>query len=176
MSTIQEEANLSAHALDARRKEKKVALIDVRSSGEFRGEHIAGAHNLPLHELQPAQVQETARKTGAEEVCLLCQGGVRSAKARAALGDIGLPVTELAGGLNAWKQAGLPVEGSGGMNVMRQVQVTVGASVLAGVLLGWQVHPGFYAVSAFFGAGLLFAGLSGTCALALVLARMPWNR
>jgi rhodanese-related sulfurtransferase len=84
----------------------------------------------------------------------------------------------LEGGLDAWKKAGLPVslDRSKPIDVMRQVQIVAGSLVLAGVLLGVLIAPGFYALSGFVGAGLLFAGVSGFCGMARLLALMPWNR
>ena len=62
------------------------------------------------------------------------------------------------------------------IDIMRQVQIGAGSLVLIGVALGALVAPGFYALSAFVGAGLLFAGATGFCGMAHLLARMPWNR
>jgi rhodanese-related sulfurtransferase len=82
------------------------------------------------------------------------------------------------GGLDAWRKAGLPVQEDRRqpIEVMRQVQIAAGSLVLLGVLLGAFVAPGFYALSGFVGAGLVFAGVSGSCALASLLRAMPWNR
>jgi hypothetical protein len=60
--------------------------------------------------------------------------------------------------------------------VDRQVQLIAGTMVLTGVALGTLVNPWFLVISAFFGAGLTFAGATGTCGLALMLMKMPWNR
>ena len=84
----------------------------------------------------------------------------------------------LEGGLDAWAKAGLPVEEnrSAPMELNRQVQIAAGVLILVGVILGFLVAPGWFGLSAFVGAGLTFAGLSGTCALARVLMLMPWNQ
>ena len=84
----------------------------------------------------------------------------------------------LEGGLDAWKKAGLPVtlDRSQPIDIIRQVQIVAGSLVLSGVVLGALVAPGFYALSGFVGAGLLFAGISGFCGMARLLAVMPWNR
>ena len=58
---------------------------------------------------------------------------------------------------------------------MRQVQLIAGALILSGILLGWLVHPGFYGMSAFVGAGLTVAGATGWCGMARLLRIMPWN-
>jgi hypothetical protein len=59
---------------------------------------------------------------------------------------------------------------------MRQVQIEAGSLVLLGIVLGVWVAPAFLGLSAFVGAGLAFAGLSGWCGVARLLALMPWNR
>ena len=84
----------------------------------------------------------------------------------------------LDGGIDAWKSAGLPVVENKGqpIEIMRQVQITAGSLVFAGTALGALVHPGFYALAAFVGAGLVFAGVSGSCMMARLLSFAPWNR
>lgn len=84
----------------------------------------------------------------------------------------------LDGGLEAWKKAGLPValDRSQPIDIMRQVQIVAGSLVLIGVVLGATVASGFYLLSGFVGAGLLFAGVSGFCGMARLLAMMPWNQ
>ena len=71
----------------------------------------------------------------------------------------------LEGGLEAWKKAGLPVvlDRRQPIDLMRQVQITAGGLVVLGALLGLFVAPAFYALSAFVGAGLMFAGITGFC-------------
>ena len=82
------------------------------------------------------------------------------------------------GGIEAWKKAGLPVarDRSQPIEIQRQVMIAAGSLVLLGVLLGQFVAPAFYAVPAFVGAGLTFAGTTGWCGMAKLLALMPWNR
>lgn len=84
----------------------------------------------------------------------------------------------LEGGLDAWKKAGLPVtlDRSQPIDIIRQVQIVAGSLVLLGVVLGVFVAPGFYALSGFVGAGLIFAGTTGFCGMAHLLGLMPWNR
>jgi hypothetical protein len=62
------------------------------------------------------------------------------------------------------------------IDIIRQVQIAAGSLVLMGILLGTLLAPGFYALSAFVGAGLMFAGISGFCGMAHLLTLMPWNR
>jgi glyoxylase-like metal-dependent hydrolase (beta-lactamase superfamily II)/rhodanese-related sulfurtransferase len=148
-------------------------VLDVRSALEFEGERIEGARLIPLDELEGrlAEVPEQA------EVVLVCRTGVRATVAAELLARAGRRPRVLDGGMVAWRRARLPVrEGRKRLPVDRQVQLIAGSMVLAGVALGVLVHPGFLAIAAFFGAGLTFAGATGTCGLGLLLLRMPWNR
>jgi rhodanese-related sulfurtransferase len=109
-----------------------------------------------------------------------CRSGARTKGNAARLAAVS-PKCEtyiLEGGLDAWKKAGLPValDRSKPIDIMRQVQIAAGSLVLLGVVLGTLVNPGFYALSGFVGAGLLFAGVSGFCGMARLLGVMPWNR
>lgn len=155
-------------------------LIDVRSPAEYRAGHIAGAHNEPLVNLDPVRLAERLRGEGlnsGDELYLICQKGQRARQAAERLSALLPGVQVIEGGTDACLACGMPREGSGGgLELQRQVQISAGSLVLLGVVLGTWVHPGWYLLSGFVGAGLTFAGLSGTCGLALVLARMPWNR
>ncbi len=155
-------------------------LVDVRSPAEFRAGHIAGARNEPLANLDPGRFVDRLRSEGlgaGDQLYLICQRGQRARQAAERLSMLlpGLHVVE--GGTEACLACGMPGEGSsGGLELQRQVQIAAGSLVLLGVILGTWLHPGWYLLSGFVGAGLTFAGLSGTCGLALLLARMPWNR
>jgi rhodanese-related sulfurtransferase len=152
----------------------RARLVDVREADEHRAERIPGARNEPLSEFDADRL----RVSGSLPV-LYCRSGRRSAEAARALLHAGWSeVHQLAGGIEAWKAAGLPVERAtrAPLPLQRQVQIAVGVLILCGVALGALVAPWFYALAGFIGAGLLYAGLSGTCGLALLLARMPWNR
>ncbi|MED5536270.1 MAG: rhodanese-like domain-containing protein [Pseudomonadota bacterium] len=82
-------------------------VIDVREPGEFAAEHIAGAVNLPLSSFDPARLPAANGKT----VILQCAGGKRSGMALDRCAEAQAAIdTHLAGGLGAWKSAGLPVE------------------------------------------------------------------
>lgn len=157
--------------------EGRAIVVDVREPDEHAAERIAGAMLNPLSRFDPGAVPASSE---GREVVLHCRGGRRSAEAAARLIAAGhARVTHLKGGLEAWKAAGQPVERAAGrvpISIMRQVQIVVGSMVLLSSVLAWLVSPWFLVLTGFFGAGLLFAGASGTCGLALVLSRMPWNR
>jgi len=155
-------------------------LIDVREADEHARERIAGARLLPLSRFDPGQA--AAHAIAGQMIILHCRSGRRSTDAcrmAAPLVARGLTVVNMIGGIEAWKQEALPVEldtKMSGISVMRQVQLVIGLCVLAGAVLAWFVNPWFLAIPALFGAGLIFAGATGTCALATVIGWLPWNR
>lgn len=160
-----------------------VRIIDVRNPGDFQSRRIETATNIPLGELEGRIGEIGSPGAGdaddagdAGEIVLVCRSGIRSQEAARILGSSGIRARQLDGGLVAWTGLGLPVAGRGHMPVDQQVQLTVGTMVLVGAALTALVSPWFLIIPAFFGAGLTFAGLTGTCGLGLVLSRMPWNR
>lgn len=150
-------------------------LIDVREPVEHAESHVSGAKLLPLGQIE-ARCGELDKS---KPIMVMCQAGKRGAAAADKLRALGFSdVRNLEGGILAWKSAGLPcATGSKAvMPLMRQVQITIGFFVLLGSLLTVYVDPRWIYLCMFFGAGLMFAGLSGFCGLAMVLAKMPWNR
>jgi rhodanese-related sulfurtransferase len=160
--------------------ERNCALVDVREVDEYASERIAGAKLLPLSAFKVEQFARVVQPGG--KVIVHCKGGKRSAEACRLAAELSLQSVQmfsLAGGIEAWKLHGQPViRGSTktGISVMRQVQMTIGVLALVGSALAWFVHPGFIVVPAFLGAGLTFAGATGTCALATIMSKMPWNK
>lgn len=151
----------------------ELVLVDVRSPIEFETEHIQGSINLPLESLD-SRFDEIPRHG---QVMLICRSGKRAERGAYTLMGRGFQPKVLDGGMLAWRQAGLPVqEGKKRLSIERQIQLIVGSGVLIGVLLGVFVNPWFLVMPAFFGAGLTFAGLSGTCALGVLLGKAPWNK
>ncbi|HKZ05770.1 MAG TPA: rhodanese-like domain-containing protein [Methylomirabilota bacterium] len=148
-------------------------LVDVRSPIEFEGERIDGSLSVPLETLD-ARLHELPEQA---DVVVVCRTGVRATIAAETLGRAGRRSRVLEGGVLAWRSAKLPLRvGRKRLPVDRQVQLIAGSMVLTGVALGTVVNPWFLGLAAFFGAGLTFAGATGTCGLALVLMKMPWNR
>lgn len=157
-----------------RRARADLVLLDVRTSAEYASEHIEGARLIPLDRLQ----EKKHELKDARAVIVVCRSGSRAQLAADQLSDLGAKVQVLEGGMLAWRAAGLPVK-EGARRVLsldRQVQLVVGGAVLLGTAAGAFLHPWALAVPAFFGAGLAFAGATGTCALAMILGRMPWNQ
>ncbi len=150
-------------------------LIDIRESDEFAREHVAGARHVPLSAFDAADFRDAQGKVA----IFHCASGARTAEATPRiLGTAFAEVWQLEQGLAGWKKAGLRTVVNRHMpiSIQRQVQITAGAMVLIGVVLGFAVSPWFFLLSGFVGAGLTFAGISGTCAMASLLAAMPWNR
>lgn len=150
-------------------------LVDVREDFEHAEERIAGAALVPLSKFNADEVRRLA---GGKRVVFHCRSGKRSADAATRFAGDGGSVLHLAGGIEAWKSSGMPVvrPSKAGLPVMRQVQIVAGGLVALGVGLGTTVSPWFLALSGFVGVGLMFAGISGWCGMAKLLAVMPWNR
>jgi rhodanese-related sulfurtransferase len=151
-------------------------FIDVREQDEFARENVAGANNIPLSELSLEAVNKIATGTS---VVFYCRSGNRTAQAINKLVNIGLPnVYILEGGLIAWKDAGgeIVVNKKAPLPIMQQVQIVVGVMVLLGIVLSYFVSPYFILLSAFFGAGLIFSGVTGFCGLAKILMLLPKNK
>ncbi len=157
---------------------RPVDVIDVRTPAEYREVHAEVARLVPLDALDPAKV--LAERTGESEepLYVICQSGNRGRKACEAFLAAGYRnVVNVDGGTKAWEAAGLPVvRGKKSISLERQVRIAAGSLVLLGTALGAFVHPGFLGVAAFVGAGLVFAGVTDTCGMGMLLAKMPWNR
>lgn len=149
-----------------------VELIDVRSPSEYSGDRIDGAKHIPGAELASRMGEIDVSRP----VVVMCQTGIRTADAMRQLQERGVAARALVGGIHAWKGAGLSTSGTGRLSIERQTQLTIGTVVLVTTILGAFVNPWFLAVTAFFGGGLVFAGASGTCTLALLIGLLPWNR
>jgi rhodanese-related sulfurtransferase len=151
-------------------------LVDVREADERARERIPGARHLPVSKLDEADLA-VHRGT---PVIFHCRSGARTLGNAPRLADAaeGCDVYALEGGIDAWRKAGLPVavDRSQPIEIQRQVQIGAGSIAFVGTLLGILVSPWFLAVPLFVGAGLTMAGITGSCGMALLLARAPWNR
>jgi rhodanese-related sulfurtransferase len=170
----------SISPLDLHRKlsaGEPVALVDVRTPGEYQATHVPGAVLEPLSSLDPDRVSRRFPAEG--PLYVLCQSGVRARQAIDRFERVGVRRCVLVeGGTAGWVQAGLPVEKHAGASISleRQVRIVAGALVLIGTLLGFFWNRFLLGLPAFVGGGLLFAGLTDTCGMGMLLARMPWNR
>lgn len=167
--------SIDPKTLKRRLDEGSAILIDIREPSEYAREHILGARLVPLSAIDRHDFDRDHGKA----IVFHCRSGNRTATNASRLLARDFPEAyALVGGLEAWKAAGLPthVDRSAPIDLMRQVQIAAGSLVLLGVLLGALVAPGFYALSGFVGAGLVFAGVTGFCGMARLLQAMPWNR
>jgi rhodanese-related sulfurtransferase len=149
-------------------------LIDIREKDEWLREHIPAARHVALSGIE----RQALNARG--PVIFHCRSGNRTTVNAARLVAVadGAPAYLLEGGLEAWRDAGLPTvtDKRQPLELMRQVQIGAGALILTGVVLGAMVHPAFYGLSGFIGAGLVLAGATGFCGMARMLKLAPWNR
>lgn len=153
-------------------------IVDVRSPGEYGTGHLPGAHNIPLDRLDEAA--DTLKAAAARAPLLVvCASGARSAKGCAQLAAQGVEATALDGGTSAWAAAGYAVERPAGARATwpmdRQVRLAAGSLVVIGFLAGFAWQPAHW-LSGAVGAGLVFSGVTNTCGMAAVLAKLPHNR
>jgi rhodanese-related sulfurtransferase len=155
-----------------------IDLIDVRTPAEFREMHVRGARIWPLDRLDPKRIMSERAAGVSDPMILICRSGSRSEKARQMMMSAGVTnVLSVEGGTLACVAAGLPiVRGKRTISLERQVRIAAGSLVILGCLLGAFVHPYLIALAGLIGAGLVISGITDTCGMAMVLARMPWNQ
>lgn len=155
-------------------RSRAIQLVDVRSAGEFRTGHLAGAVNIPAEEVE-FRVDDLATD---KPVVMVCQAGVRAEMAAERVVLCRPDVRVLQGGVSAWEEAGnaLVKSAKTRWSLERQVRLGAGVLVLAGVGLGFGVSPLGFGLAAFVGLGLTFAGMTDFCPMGVVLSKMPWNQ
>jgi len=170
--------DITASELAELGKRQKIDLIDVRTPAEFRSLHAEGARNIPLDRLDPHHVMQARNGSANDPLYMICKSGTRGAKACEKFMAAGFDnVVNVVGGTEAWHEAGLAVvRGKAMISLERQVRILAGLIVLVFSLLAILVHPYFAGVAAFIGAGLTFAGITDSCGMGMMLARMPWNQ
>ncbi|MET8507751.1 rhodanese-like domain-containing protein [Streptomyces sp. NPDC004787] len=176
MSAQRTTSTITPAALRALAEEGRAPrLLDVRTPGEFRTVHIPGSYNVPLSTLREHRAELLSHLD--EDVVLICRSGQRARDAEQALAQAGLPnLRVLEGGMNAWEAAGAPVErGPERWEMERQVRLVAGSVVLATGLAGILI-PGAHLIGTAVGAGLTYAALSNSCAMGVLLSKLPYNR
>ena len=156
-------------------------IIDVREKDEYRSEHVEGAINIPLSSFEH-DAPAILKRLNDQKVLVMCLSGKRASmafdqiKKMPSLNDSNYEIYQ--DGIKGWKNEGNDVtcHGKKSLSIMRQVQISAGSLILLGGILGTTVNPNFWFFSAAIGAGLTFAGVTGTCGLAAVLKIMPWNK
>ncbi|MEO5706739.1 MAG: rhodanese family protein [Alteraurantiacibacter sp.] len=159
----------------ARLRAGKAILVDIRDPDEFARRHIMGAQSVPLSTFEQAHLALDPE----QDVIFTCRTGMRTGAncdrlAARVVGDAFV----LEGGVDGWAKAGLPVaaDANAPLEIIRQVQIAAGSLVLIGVVLGFLLSPAWFGLAGFVGAGLVFAGASGNCAMASLLQMAPWNK
>lgn len=149
-------------------------LVDVRSPAEFEAERIPNSRNIPLDEF----ASQADSLSNHDKIVLVCASGNRAKRARKVLEDKNIESEILEDGIKGWKRAEktLLQSDSGTISLERQVRILAGSLVALGAFLALFVHPYWAALSAFIGCGLVFAGVTDTCGMALVLAKLPYNK
>ncbi len=174
-SRVNKLQTVNAQTLQQLLVQQAVTLIDVREPSEYAGEHIPNATLVSLSNFDFRKIPQDSSK----KVVLYCRSGNRSTMAAQKLFDTGFTtVTHLDGGISAWKEAGYPtkINRNAPISLMRQVQIVAGSLVLISTLLGAFVSPWFLLLSGFVGTGLAYAGVTDTCMLAMLLAKLPYNQ
>ncbi|MFD6999064.1 rhodanese-like domain-containing protein [Streptomyces mirabilis] len=156
----------------------ELTVIDVRTPGEYASGHIAGAHNIPLDHLDAAlPVLKSAAERG--ELVVVCASGARSAQARDTLMAHGILAATLTGGTTAWSRHGhdlhRPADSRGVWPMDRQVRFVAGSLILAGLAVG-QRRAAARWLSVGVAGGLVYSAVSGSCAMARVLVKLPLNQ
>ncbi|BAX93456.1 rhodanese-like domain-containing protein [Mycobacterium shigaense] len=152
-------------------------VLDVRTPAEFETAHIAGSYNVPLDVVDRHSPEIVERLDRDDEVVLVCRSGQRATKAQSALRNAGLTHGRvLEKGITDWEGRGFAVDrGAQRWDLERQVRLVAGSIVLSSVA-GSVVIPRLKWVAAGIGAGLTYAALSNTCAMATALSKLPYNR
>ena len=165
----------NVHELNEQMRSGGIDLIDVREYPEFAGGRVKGARLIPL-----GDIEDRLAEIDTDRIAyLICRSGKRGMQAQKKLLSLGFSnVRNVRGGFDAWKEAGFEFEKDvkAVWSLERQVRFAAGLLVVIGVVLSWLIHPYIIALSAFVGAGLVFAAVTDTCTMAMMLAKMPWNK
>lgn len=163
---------------ELRKEGRTIDLIDVRTPVEFREVHVEFARNVPLDQLDPAALMRARNGSDSEPLYFICRSGGRGQQACEQFLKAGYSsIVNIEGGTLACVEAGLPVvRGKKAISLERQVRIAAGLLVLLGAGLGAFVNPLFIGLSAFVGAGLMFSGITDSCVMGMLMARMPWNQ
>ena len=173
---VQPETISAREAISLISENGATSIIDVRSGAEYESAHIPGSRLIPLDQIE-SHVEEI--KSIPAPRFLLCLSGGRAVMAKKTLSSKhqidGLIVID--GGLEAYMaEGGATKQSKERMSLERQVRIAAGSLVLIGVVGGTLFNPLLLILSGFVGAGLIFAGVTNTCGMAILLAKMPWNR
>lgn len=179
MSTLDNNSKTMTAAEFAAQRSGTDCVLDLRTTAERNTEYLEGSLHLPVQDLAEASFTKVLAGVASDQpVYLLCQSGRRAVMAIEKLNGSARELIIVDGGINALKTCGVTLK-QGECQVIsleRQVRIAAGLFVVLGVVLGASIAPVFYGISAFVGCGLIYAGISDNCGMALVLSRMPWNK
>jgi rhodanese-related sulfurtransferase len=156
-------------------------IIDIRTQMEYAEKHLNFNHaHIPLDELNPTDFMVHHGFDKDFSIYILCRSGKRATQAVEKFAVEGyLNVHIIEGGILASEDAGLEIHGctsKSHFSLERQVRIAVGAIVTTGAFLGLFINPLFSIISLLAGCGLVFAGLTDYCGIALFLSKAPWNK
>ena len=166
-------------------------ILDVRTAMEHGENRLACAHDhMPLDQIKPTDFMLRRGLDKSARVYILCRSGVRARKAADLFKAEGYQnVVVVEGGIIACEAAGHAVakenaapfaasstSSSSKIPLERQVRIAAGGMAAFGALLALTVHPVFALLPLFVGGGLVYAGVTDRCGLALALTKMPWNK
>ncbi|MCL4134424.1 UNVERIFIED_CONTAM: hypothetical protein GTU68_004163 [Idotea baltica] len=170
---------ISVRQLEQISQSGKIDLIDVRTSAEHQALHISIAKLVPLDQLDPLLVMKERSNSENEPLYVICKKGPRGVSAQQKFAEAGfMNIVNVDGGIDGWAAAGFPVvRSNNGISLERQVRIAAGFIVLTAALAAlFTGNLYFVVISTFVGAGLMFAGITDTCGMGMLLAKMPWNK
>lgn len=152
-----------------------IDFINVCTPAEYKEKHIKGVRSVPLDTLHTKVDELNKKKT----IYIHCRSGNRGRQAIEKLQSLGVTadLVNVEGGLLAWEEAGHETGShTTRLPIMRQVFIGAGGLVFAGLLLVHFIDYNFILLPLFVSLGLLVSGITGWCGMALLLAKMPWNK
>ena len=158
-----------------------LCIVDVRTTAEVNAKALPSAIHLPLQTFTVEALQQAINQQSAnpEKIYFLCHSGRRAETAAKQIdGHVSQSLVVIEGGIQAVEKmnANWVITQGKAMSIERQVRIAAGGLVLGGVILGFAVHSAWFALSGFVGAGLMFSGITDSCAMGLIIAKMPWNK
>ncbi len=162
-------------------------ILDVRTTMEHGEKRLVCAHeHVPLDQLNPTEFMQRRGRDKAAAVYILCRSGGRArTAAEKFLAEGYSNVFVIEGGITACADCGHEVAGATavtvpqtgcGLSLERQVRIAAGGLVALGALLGLISSPVYTLIPLAVGGGLVYAGITDKCGLALLLTKAPWNR
>lgn len=160
----------------SKKEQESTLLLDVRTPAEIRAASLDRCTCVPHEKVAECPNLDSLPRD--QEIVLICQSGKRAEIAAKKLAEKGFTkLSIMEGGVNAWLDSDLPVtKGKAVMSLERQVRIAAGFLIAIGCLLTHFVNPVWLILPGFVGCGLVFAGLTDTCGMGMLIVWMPWNR